>query len=366
MTIGSEDTPPGPAAPAGTGAGEGAQEGRGDAVPAAVPGDGSALGRRTRLGLLAAGAVLAPVALAGLAVRQPVRGALPFRDGPRADSTRLREHVEFLVGDGVPRNPDHPRRMEAVAEYILGALASAGGRVEVQPYTAGGTDQRNVIARFGSGPGPVVVVGAHYDVFGDLPGADDNASGVAGLLELARLLGERGPGGPVELVAYSTEEPPYFGTGEMGSAVHAAALEARRARVRCMICLEMIGYYTDVPVAHNPLMGAAAYPRHGRFVAVAGRWRDRALARHVKRAFRGATDLQVCSYSGPVSVGADLSDQRNYWRHGWEAVMVTDTGHLRNPNYHRETDTPDTLDYDAMAGVVDGVLNAVLHLGPRR
>ncbi len=320
-------------------------------------------GRRgTRLGLLAAGAILAPVALAGLAVRQPVGGRWPLAEGPGADPELLRAHVDYLAGPGLPRNPEHPRRLEEVAEYILEAFAAAGGRVAVQPYTAAGTAQRNVCARFGPDRGPLVVVGAHYDVFGDLPGADDNASGVAGLLELARLLGERGVEGPVELVAYSTEEPPFFGGDEMGSAVHAAALAAQKADVRCMICLEMIGYYADEPATHNPILTAAAYPRHGRFVAVVGRWRDRALARDVKRAFRGATELPVYSYSGPAFVGADLSDQRNYWRHGWRAVMVTDTAHLRNPNYHRETDTPDTLDYGAMAGVVDGVLNAVLHL----
>jgi len=337
----------------------------GDAATAGEPAAGGRLGRRTRLGLLAAGAVLAPVALVGLAVRQPVRGLLPMADGPRAEPELLRRHVEFLAGGDLPRNPGHPGRLREVAEYVLEAFAAAGGRVEVQPYTAGGTDQRNVIARFGADRGPRVVVGAHYDVFGDLPGADDNASGVAGLLELARLLGERGVEGAVELVAYSTEEPPFFGTAEMGSAVHAAGLKAGRARVRCMICLEMIGYFTDDPAHHSPLMGAAAYPRHGRFIAVVGRWRDRGLARTIKRAFRGATELPACSYSGPTSVGADLSDQRNYWRQGWEAVMVTDTGHLRNPNYHRETDTPGTLDHDAMAGVVDGVLNAVQHLAAR-
>jgi hypothetical protein len=128
-----------------------------------------------------------------------------------------------------------------------------------------------------------------------------------------------------------------------------------------MICLEMIGYFTERQPDQGTLLDTL-YPGHGHFVVVAGRWQDRKLTRRFKRAFRGATDLDVVSYSGPTVVGTDLSDHRNYWIQGWPAVMVSDTAFLRNHNYHCPSDTAETLDYGRMAATVDGVLNVVLDL----
>ena len=132
-----------------------------------------------------------------------------------------------------------------------------------------------------------------------------------------------------------------------------------------MICLEMIGYYAPAQPDQN-LLFRMLYPRNGRFIALVGRWADRSLVREAKKCFRGATQVQAVSYSGPVAVGADLSDHLNYWAHGFPAFMVTDTAFLRNPNYHAAGDTTDTLDYQRMAGVVDGVLSTVLHFALRR
>jgi Zn-dependent M28 family amino/carboxypeptidase len=206
-----------------------------------------------------------------------------------------------------------------------------------------------------------VVIGAHYDVFGDLPGADDNASGVAGLLELARLLEGMNLPTAVELVAYSSEEPPFFGGPQMGSAVHVAALKSAAVSVRAMISLEMIGCFTERQ-PHQGIILTTIYPRHGRFIALAGRWDDRDLVADAKKCFRGASPIETVSYSGPTGLGADLSDQRNYWAAGIPAFMVTDTAFMRNPNYHTATDTADTLDYERMADVVDGVLSTVVML----
>jgi Zn-dependent M28 family amino/carboxypeptidase len=217
-----------------------------------------------------------------------------------------------------------------------------------------------VIAEFGPAGGDVLVVGAHYDAFvetGPLPGADDNASGTAGLLELARLLGTRRVDRPVILVAYANEEPPFFGSEAMGSAIHAESLAATGRRVRGMICLEMIGYFSPRQTWPNRLF-ALIYPSRGDFIGVAGGWSDRQLARDVKRAMLGA-NIDVVSFSGPRAT-SDASDHRNYWPHGWPAVMITDTAFLRNPNYHTNRDTAETLDYAKMAAVVDGVLNAVV------
>jgi Zn-dependent M28 family amino/carboxypeptidase len=197
---------------------------------------------------------------------------------------------------------------------------------------------RNVIASLGPATGPLLVVGAHYDSFGDFgpnPGADDNASGTAGLLELARLLHGRSLRQRVELVAYANEEPPWFGSPWMGSTVHARSL--RGQDVRGMICLEMIGYFTETQPAPSWLF-RLLYPDRGDFVVVAGRWADRDLTRRVKQAIRGS-EFPTHSFTAPRSAGIDASDQRSYWDAGIPAVMVTDTAFVRNPHYHSAGDT---------------------------
>ncbi len=321
---------------------------------------------------ISAGVAVGVVVIGGIAaivVRQPAWGSIPYDPGPRADAAALRAHVEFLAGLAPPRSFRHPESLARAAAYIRAELEKTGARVVEQPYEADGRSFVNVIGRLGPDSGPLVVIGAHYDVFGELPGADDNASGVAGLLEVARLLAARGPDVAIELVAYSTEEPPFFGGPGMGSAVHARGLRdgARTARpeVRAMLGLEMIGYYTERQ-PRRALLVEWIYPRHGDFAVAVGRWQERRLAREIKRAFRGADAARLVSYSGPPILGADLSDHRNYWDAGFPAVMITDTAFLRNPHYHRPSDTADTLDYGRMARVVDGVAAAALHLGRDR
>lgn len=178
------------------------------------------------------------------------------------------------------------------------------------------------------------------------------------MLELARLAGRANLRVPLVLVAYSTEEPPFYGSEGMGSAVHAQSLSA----IRGMICLEMIGYYTREQRWPNWLF-ELLYPSNGNFIGVAGRWRDRTLTRHVARAIRGARGVGVCTFTGPRET-LDASDHRNYWDRGWSAVLVTDTAYLRNPNYHTARYTAETLDYKRMAHVVDGVFNAALRITP--
>lgn len=301
------------------------------------------------------------VALLAVLIRQPTFVSDPPPGGARADADRLRRDVEALCHSVGSRNAGAAGGGDGAASYIESALTQTGAQISRQEYPAGKGKAANLIARFGPDQGERVVIGAHYDVFGDLPGADDNASGTAGLLELARLLGGRPLTRPVELVAFSTEEPPWFGGPEMGSAVHAEWLRRSAIPVRAMIGLEMIGYFTErQPPSVLPI--DLLYPRRGDFIAVVGRWRDRALARRLKRSFRGATGVPAVSYNGPVGFGSDLSDHRNYWSAGFPAVMVTDTAFWRNKNYHSDLDRPETLDYQKMAGVVDGVLAATLRL----
>lgn len=273
----------------------------------------------------------------------------------------LEGHVRVIARDLVPRDYEHVDNLARVAEYVRDQLERTAARVEDQPFVAAGREYRNVRALLGPEDGPRVVVGAHYDAAGPYPGADDNASGVAGLLELARLLSDETPSGAVELVAYCLEEPPFFFTKEMGSYVHADALRREGIDVRLMISLEMIGYFSDKPGSQRfPFfLLKPFYPSEGNFIAVVGKLFDRSLVRGVRDAMRAASPLPVHSLNAPRLVpGVALSDHLSYWRCGFPAVMITDTAMFRNPHYHRASDTPDTLDYERMAMVIDGVAAA--------
>ena len=307
---------------------------------------------------VAVAAVVAVIVFASATaiIRQPL---LVFdRPAPHlASPDRLRHDVEFLTAAVRPRDAAHPENLNAAAEYLARELAAAGARVRVQGFSARRQNFRNVIAEFGppASAQPLLIIGAHYDAFsehGDFPGADDNASGTAALLELARLLHARPSASPVMLVAYANEEPPFFGSEQMGSAAHAAWLEGSGRPVAGMICLEMVGYYADIQRWDSWVL-RLMYPTRGDFIGVAGGWDDRALARSVKRAL--ASSIHAVSFTGPRTM-LDASDQRNYWNRGWPAVMVTDTACERNPNYHTIRDTAETLDYDRMARVVDGLI----------
>jgi hypothetical protein len=300
--------------------------------------------------------------LALVAVRQPTVGALQRRFRSSADPKALERHVVTLSVQFSPRDVDHPRNLSLAADYVFDQLSKQSPRVQRQRYAIRGQPYENEMADFGPTTGRPLVIGAHYDSFGGFganPGADDNASGVAALLELARLLRSAEVKAPVELVAFSTEEPPFFGSELMGSAVHARSLaDAGRPPV-VVICLEMLGYFTARQPWPSWLL-RLTFPRRGDFVAVAGKWSDRVALRTMKRAMRGADGLPVEGFVGTADM-LDASDQRSYWARGWPALLVTDTAFLRNPNYHSPTDTADSLDYGRMAEAVDGIANVALH-----
>lgn len=281
------------------------------------------------------------------------------------DPASLGRHVEKLALRLGPRDLRNPSGLDGAARYIKSELERSRGRVFDQPFEVRGQTVRNIGCRFGENEGPLVVVGAHYDSCGGLPGADDNASGVAGLLELAMLLSRERLALPVELVAYTLEEPPHFGTEEMGSRFHARDLAVRRVPVKAMIGLEMLGYFSDVEGSQDyPVPGMAfLYPRKGNFIAVVGRTLEPTLVETVRRSMALIDGLTVESLIAPASLpGVGLSDHASYWQEGIPAVMITDTAFFRNPHYHTEGDLPGTLDYDRMAKVVSGVHMAVLSL----
>jgi Zn-dependent M28 family amino/carboxypeptidase len=293
---------------------------------------------------------------------------------PQVDAKRLEEHVKHLSVDLYPRSYDQPRNLALAAQYIFDSFNASGATVSVQDVSVQESRYRNVIARFGPSTGPVLVIGAHYDSHGDAnagarsargysmqthtPGADDNASGVAGLLELANLLGRKPQSRSIELVAYTLEEPPHFRTEHMGSAWHARSLRAANRDVEFMLALEMIGYFSDAPGSqHYPLPGMTfLYPDRGDFIALVGKLSDFAATRQIKARMIGATNLPVFSINAPPLLqGVDFSDHLSYWNEDIPAVMVTDTAFMRNENYHQATDTYEKLDYLRMAKVVQAV-----------
>jgi hypothetical protein len=275
-----------------------------------------------------------------VAVVQPVLRKGPAWPGPTADPERLSALVQGLVGVG-PR--DSAAGQARAADFIRARLGAA--KVEEQRYAAHGESYRNLIVRLGPDGGERLVIGAHYDARGPHPGADDNASGAAALIEIERLL--RGAALPVrvELVWYSNEEH-----GLLGSAVHAQSAQG----VRAMISLEMLGCF-DQPQKFPFAALGLLYPSRGDYIVVVGRLRDMALVRSLKRALAN-NGAAVRSIDAPESIpGIGDSDHSSFWRTGVTAAMVTDTAWYRNPRYHTARDTPDTLDYRRMSRIVEGV-----------
>lgn len=298
-------------------------------------------------------------------VTQPLISEGKPAASPSVLPARLELHVRALANDFSPRDYLHPENLDRAAAYIHREFELAHGVTVDATYQVNGRIYRNVIASFGPDTAERIIVGAHYDSAGSLPAADDNASGVAGLIELAYLLGEHPPAMRVELVAYTLEEPPYFLTEAMGSAHHAKALKAAGVKVRMMLSLEMIGYFSDMPGSQlypSPVL-RAAYPSAGNFISIVGSMTQGFQVRRVKAAMRAATPLPVFSINAPTLIpGVDFSDHLNYWNAGYPALMITDTAFYRNTAYHTANDTPERLNYPKMAMVVQGVYAAIVEL----
>jgi Zn-dependent M28 family amino/carboxypeptidase len=260
------------------------------------------------------------------------------------EPSRLRAHVAMLAS--APRVPGTPAH-EAAAEYVAERFRESGYRLVASAP--------NVIAEVGPRGAPLVVVGAHYDSVPDSPGADDNASGVAALLEVARAFSKDEPPCRVQLVAYDLEE-----LGLEGSSAHAAALREEGARVKAMVSLEMLGFTAE---AQSFVSGVDVPRERGDFLAIVA---DEASA-HLLDAFEGPIVERIVIPSDAFVAGmlSRLSDHASFWRQGWPALLVTDTAFLRNPNYHRPTDTPDTLDYDFLAAAAEATLKALRALVAR-
>jgi len=290
----------------------------------------------------------------------------PQEDLPTQET--LREHVDFLADPAHPRGHDNLAGLERTAQYIADNLEASGGRVAVQTFVVLDQEYKNVRALFGPTSKERIVVGAHYDTAEGLPGADDNASGVAALLGIAEIFRQYPPLAEVELVGYSLEEPPYFRTEWMGSRKHVEALKTETVNVKVMISLEMLGYYTDSPDSQEfPLsLMKLLYPSKGNFIGVVGRFADFSISQRVCSGMASSGNLPVYRLNAPASLtGVDFSDHLNYWNADINAVMITDTAFYRNPNYHEPTDLPDTLDYERLREVTIQVYGAIEALTQR-
>ncbi len=282
-------------------------------------------------------------------------------DGPPAEpgdpqlAARLESHVRTLAE--TPRNLERIASVTRTLGYLRGELEALGYAVQRQEVLA---PADNLVVRIGAAraDAPILVIGAHYDSAGSAPGADDNASGVAALLELARALKPLDGRAALELqlVFYANEEPPHFKTNAMGSLVHARSLDEPE-RVAGMIALESLGYFSDARGSqHYPFPLSLRYPDTGDFVAFAGDLSSRTFLREKIDGFRAHARIPSIGGTAPGFVqGIDWSDHWSYSQQGIPAFMITDTAPFRNPNYHRATDTPDTLDYRRLALVVEGL-----------
>ncbi len=275
----------------------------------------------------------------------------------KVDQQALHRYVKALSVDYIPRDYVHPDKLNAAAAYIKTQFELIGLAVEEQKFRVRGNEYKNLIVELGPHTGPKIIVGAHYDVAGPYPGADDNASGVAGLLELARLLNNLSPATNITLVAYTLEELTPYGLDTMGSYHHAARARKNHSEIELMIALEMLGYYSDRAGSQSyPLkLLHLFYPQQGNFIAVVDQLFS-TWGRKIKIAMSRAADIPVYSINAPRFIrGVDFSDHRNYWEHGYPAVMITDTAFYRNPAYHTQADTLDRLNYQKMAEVVYGL-----------
>ncbi|RHX78775.1 M28 family peptidase [Leptospira yasudae] len=279
----------------------------------------------------------------------------------------IENHIKNIIKGGDFRNFYSEKNLRNSMYYIESQFALNKIESKRQSYKVNGTEYHNILASVGPKNSEKIIIGAHYDVAGEQQGADDNASGVAGLLEIARILkqNENKLKYNFELVAFTLEEPPYFRTENMGSYVHAKSLSDKKEKVKFMISLEMIGYFSDEKNSQkypNFLMGLK-YPSKGNFIAGIGNSREEKLLEEMADTFKKENKIPFEYFSTDISVpGIDFSDHLNYWKFGFSAIMITDTAFLRNKNYHKSSDTINTLQFDKIKFVIDGLVLFLMNL----
>jgi hypothetical protein len=303
--------------------------------------------------------------------RQPYRSGLPALTPDEQDlAKRLRPHVVAVASD--PHNLAHYASLEAAARYIEQTLLQAGLEPRAQIYDVEGRRVRNIEVVLEPqdriATADTYVIGAHYDSPDDSPGANDNGTGVAALLELARLLATHRPGkARIRLAFFVNEEQPYFKTEAMGSWRYAKSLSERGERVRGMMALETIGYFSNAPGSQRfPAPFGLIYANVGNFVAFVGLLGARRFVRRSLRSFRRSTAFPSIGGVAPGFIpGIALSDHWAFHQFGFPALMITDTAPYRNPRYHQLDDVPESVDYESLARITKGLERVARDLADR-
>lgn len=267
----------------------------------------------------------------------------------------LKADVQELSGNIGERNLSRYPQLNAAAEFIEKSFRQTGLQSRRDSYDVNGLASHNIEVEIRGASPEIVLVGAHYDSVFGAPGANDNGSGVAALLALARRFAGKHTHHTLRFVAFVNEEPPNFQTPQMGSLVYAGRCKARGDRIAAMISLETIGYFSDAPRSQTYPVAAlgAFYPKVGNFIGIVGDVRSRWLVRRAIAEFRSDGKIPVEGAALPSFIaGVGWSDQWSFWQHGYPGIMITDTALFRYPHYHEATDTPDKLDYDRFALVV--------------
>lgn len=280
-----------------------------------------------------------------------------------AEPKHLTVYMEQIIGDGSYRNFKNAQELNRVSAWIREQMRLFGIPCQYQNYKVNDEAYRNVVCSLKTAHAGKVIVGAHYDVFEQSPGADDNASGVAGVIETARLLAAEKARlkKSVDFIFYTLEEPPFSRTEDMGSYVHAKSIEKQGDNIQGIYILEMIGYFDPNFVQQYPAGLKWFYPSHGNFIAAVGNLQSRELTAGYCSAMKSLNLLQCERLISPSFVQhMDFSDHLSYWEFGLPAIMITDTGSYRNRNYHSEQDTLAGLDTGKMAQVVNGLVNTIL------
>ena len=296
-----------------------------------------------------------------LGVRMPgknIAKAAPLSTEEITLREELRADVRTLGGEIGERNMLHYPQLNAAADFIENSFSSAGLHPRRDTYELQGKAFHNIEAEIRGSAPQIILIGAHYDSVFGAPGANDNGSGVAAMLALARRFAARSTSSTLRFVAFVNEEPPFFQSKQMGSFVYASRCKDRGDQIAAMISLETIGYFSDAPRSQSyPAPGLGIfYPTTGNFIGFVGNVRSNALVRRAIAIFRKQAKIPSEGAALPAFIpGVGWSDQWAFWQHGYPGIMITDTAPFRYPHYHRATDTPDKLDYDRFALVVSGV-----------
>jgi Zn-dependent M28 family amino/carboxypeptidase len=279
---------------------------------------------------------------------------------------RLIKHVRYLSETLGDRSVYRPQVLKAAEEYVSQNFGAMGYTPERQSFSYLGQEMANVMAGRREASG-YYILGAHFDTVAGTPGADDNASGVAVLLETARLASSLSPPLPWAFIGFTTEEPPAFATPSMGSRVYARRAKEQGETIYGMLCLEMVGYYRYEPNS-QPLpfpLQYLGYPTTGNFIALVADRRSRPLLARLEQAIKSGCHLPVSAiaipFEGYILPESRLSDHANFWDQGYQAVMLTDTAFLRNPHYHGPGDVLANLDFDAMVELTLGLYYFIKH-----